>query len=313
MGRHQLQLGEFYDAVSEILLAYDLTGESLKFSNAALSRAAAGDFELSAEEFVLGVSKILEGKLAHHHVFLAKPYVRRFEFPRGEGLSVAIINQQSRDWYGGGDSVGAFDFLYEKQLGVFDGCNRFLDLGGHQLVWSCYYASLHSAASVVAFEPSLVNVLIGLYNCLLNGVVDRVRVVPYAVAVGTTTDAASRADETSKMLVDYMTIPLRTCSLDQFCQVFDFVKTDIEGYEYELLKDDTYRKIVGTTKFAHFELHLGHLVKRGISRDSCVSALNAAGINGVELYSRRDMYVFLQDCDPAGYYSFLLGAGKSAS
>ena len=109
------------------------------------------------------------------------------------------------------------------------------------------------------------------------------------------------------MLVDFMTIPLRTCYLDEHVKVQqDFVKTDIEGYEFELLADQKYCDVVNGAKTSHFELHLGHLVKRGIEVEDCIASLRHAGFGGTELYSNVDMYDFLKTCKRDGFYSFLI-------
>lgn len=220
---------------------------------------------------------------------------------------MALVNEQSREWYGAEHFLGTCDFLIEAERGLFQGCKRFLDLGGHQMIWATYYASTAPDAHVTSFEPSVLNVVIGQFNCLVNGVLDQVEIVPFAVAADM--EGRSREDvETSKMLVDFMRIPLRARRLMEVAPgPFDFVKTDIEGYEYEMLSDRAYVSISRGAYHSHFELHLGHLVRRGISVADCVRALKTAGFEGVELYSQRDMYDFLSFCDPASYPAFVLG------
>jgi hypothetical protein len=197
--------------------------------------------------------------------------------------------------------VGTCDFLVPSARGHLRECKTYLDLGGHQLIWASYYAGTHPDAHVVTFEPSILNVLIGAFNCLVNDVIERVEIVPFAVkAIGQSTK-----QEADKMLVDFLTVPLRTTLLMDHVQgEFDFTKTDIEGYEYEMLSDPGYVHLLKSARHSHFELHLGHLIKRGISREDCKNALLKAGISGTELYSGQEMYEFLDHCDRNGFFAF---------
>ena len=155
---------------------------------------------------------------------------------------------------------------------------------------------------MVSFEPSILNVIIGLFNLLINGVIHQVNVIPFAVI-----SSLSPNNECNNMLVDYMKIPLRSCKLDVIDPLnFDFVKVDIEGYEFELLSDPLFIKVVKISSFTHFELHLGHLIKRDIDRDSCVSKLKNAKFNGIELYSQADMFDFISNSNRDGFFSFVI-------
>lgn len=306
----QSAIASFYQKTRKVLELHELdTLGEIKFSNSALSAALLGNYEICVYELQRELRKILGASLVPAHIFVAEPYVREVKLPDGKQLSIAIINQQSLEWYGRDDAIGAFDFIYESQRGVFKDCFTFLDLGGHQLVWSIFYAKTSAAAKVLAFEPSVLNAIIGLFNCLLNGVIDRVDVVPFAVAARRpeSSEIELTKNEGAKMLVDFMTLPLKTCYLDEHANLkYDFVKTDIEGYEFELLSDKKYRDLVGEAKNSHFELHLGHLISRGVEVEDCVSALRDAGFNGKELYSNIEMYDFLKTCDRKGFYSFLI-------
>ena len=303
-------IASFCEKTRKILELHNLDGlGEIRFSTSALSGALIGDYDQCVKELRNELRQILGGILSASHVFVNDPYVRVIELPGGDSINVTIINQQSLEWYGGKDAIGAFDFIYENQSGVFQGCRTFLDLGGHQLVWSTFYAKTNVDAKVLAFEPSVLNAIIGLFNCLVNDVIDRVDVVPFAVAakIHPGDQKATVEDEGGKMLVDFMTLPLRTCYLGEYADaVYDFVKTDIEGYEFELLSDQEYRALVKGAKVSHFELHLGHLVSRGIEVEDCIASLREAGFSGKELYSNVEMYDFLKTCKRDGFYSFLI-------
>jgi hypothetical protein len=297
----------FYRKVQRILKLHNLGhADVFKFSNTAISDAMTGNWKSCVLELREQLESALGDKLSGAHHFVNEAYVRKIDLPDGDSINVSIINQQSKEWYGSDDSIGSFDFIYEKQRGIFQGCDTFLDLGGHQLVWSTFYAKTSDIATVVSFEPSVLNAIIGLFNCLVNNVIDRVEVVPFAVSA----EAASIEDaqDSDKMLVDFMTLPLKTCHLSEYAaKPFDFVKTDIEGYEFELLSDPHFLKLVKNSKNSHFELHLGHLVKRGVELEDCINLLKKANIKGTELYSKIEMYEFLATCKRDGFYSFLIG------
>ncbi|MBD9408312.1 FkbM family methyltransferase [Acidovorax sp. ACV02] len=281
----------------------DISGGELGFSEIALLEAQGGDWSQAVIEFKDGLEQLLAGKLSSGHHFLKKPYIRKFQFDSDEALSVAIVNEQSLEWYGRDGAEHAFDFLLESKRGLFRKSNRYLDLGGHQMVWACYYALQRGAEEVVSYEPSILNVAIGIFNCFLNGVIKIVNVVPFAVLASN----ASVGDENSKMLVDFMTMPLRGFRIDRMHDLnFDFVKTDIEGYEFDLLRCPCYIEILKRAQYSHLELHLGHLCSRGIDVDMWMDRLRFAELNGEELYSGCDMFEFLAEASPKGFYSFIL-------
>lgn len=287
------------------LRAHDMSvdAQTITFSNSALAAAVVGNWKLAIGEFRSICQRMLDGKLSNQHVFLSEPYVRRINLPNQGEIAIAIVNSQSRDWYGTEQAIGSFDFLHEAQRGIFDGCKRFLDLGGHQFVWTCFYAMRSSESEVVVYEPSILNVTIGLFNCLLNDVIDRVDVVPFAALAS---NALSSNTDNDKMLVDFMTVPIRTKCINYPQNPFDFIKTDIEGYEFEMLNDPFYLDSLRHAKCCHLELHLGHLAGRGVHLQDWLNRLQAANLRGTELYSQVEMFQFLKSCDPKGFYSFLV-------
>jgi hypothetical protein len=295
-------LRKLEDASKAHYLAVD--PRDLRFSNGVLSAAEAGNWDGAAGELRMLLEKTLAGKLSSGHQFLEHPYVRRIELPGQREIAIAIVNNQSRDWYGSEHTIEAFDFLLEARRGVFKDCRRFLDLGGHQLVWTSFYAMTGPDSHVVSYEPSILNVAIGLFNCLVNGVVERVDVVPFAALASNAT--AGEGDH-AKMLVDFMTVPLRARSIEERADApFDFIKTDIEGYEFELLNDPVYLDLLSRAKSTHLELHLGHLVGQGVRLQQWVDRLQDANLQGTELYTQVDMYEFLSHCDSQGFHSFLV-------
>jgi hypothetical protein len=271
------------------------------FSDLAKRDVENGNWDKCASELAKNIEVLLKPILNEGHAFYFSPYVRKVNLPDGRSINAAIINQQSKDWYGSDHFVSTCDFLIPSKLGLLRDCKTYLDLGGHQLIWACYYAGTGPEAKVISFEPSILNVLIGLFNCLINDVIEKVNVVPFAVKIS----GNESFEENDKMLVDFLKVPLKSVLLSAYISSnYDFTKTDIEGYEYEMLIDPLYVQLVKNAKFSHFELHLGHLIKRGVNRDDCIKALKRAGINGNELYTGEDMYSFLKNCDENGFFAF---------
>lgn len=300
-------LNDFAIRAAEIAHLHDVACEAsfFQFDQSEKDAASQGDWTPCALQLRAKLECVLVGTLASSHQFAAHAHVRQFDLPHDVTLLVAIMNQQGAEWYGTENAAIAFDFILERERGTFDECKSFLDIGGHQMVWATYYGLVAKSAVVTTVEPSLINVLIGLFNLAINGVLNRTTVIPFAVS---TEDSGSGSD-TSTMLVDFMTLPLRTQGIAHIAPTnFDFVKTDIEGYEYELLHSPRYTALLRASKSAHFELHLGHLIKRGISKADCIGALRAADLHGHELYSQREMYEFLDGCDKDGFFSFVLNS-----
>lgn len=291
--------------VQNVFVSHDIEVEDgeFEFSATAIESGKKGNWSACAVELRDKLAKSLQSKLTPWHNFVDAPYVRSLTLPDGTPLNLAVINEQSREWYGSETFLVSCDFLKEKEMGCFDGCTSFVDIGGHQIIWAIYYAKTSPQANVISFEPSVLNCAIGLFNCLTNGVMKQVRVVPFAVACETT---SINGKEDSKMLVDFMTIPLKLCHLkDYITAPADFVKTDIEGYEYEMLSDPTFVSLLKSAKSSHLEMHCGHLIKRGITTEDCANAMRNAGLNGIEYYSGREMYDFMKDCDPNGFHAFI--------
>jgi hypothetical protein len=297
--------GTFYKNIINLLSDHEIkvNQKDIEFTEIAIIDALKNDWLKCSIEFTATIENILAPVLSDNHEFDNSPYVREVIFPNGNILKAAIINKQSREWYGSETFIATCDFLIPDKQGIFKNCKTYLDLGGHQLIWACYYAGTHLDAKVTTFEPSILNVVIGAYNCLINGVIDRVEIVPYAVEVS----GMSNYKEPSKMLVDFLNVPLKTITLEKYSNYkFDFTKTDIEGYEYDLLSDHYYLNLIKGAKLSHFELHCGHLIKRGINMSDCIEKLQQSGVKGVELYSNKEMYEFLKQSDPEGFHAFLV-------
>jgi FkbM family methyltransferase len=297
------EIPKFYELINQISMKLSLATRlsRFRFTSRALAQWTQGDPQSITQEYAQALQESLEPYLSPNHKFLPTPYVRRVHFPTGRFMDIALINMQSKDWYGSETFLNTCDFLIPERLGVLNLCKSYLDLGAHQLIWSIYYAKTCPENKVVSVEPSAVNVLVGAFNSLLNHALSQITIIPFAVS---SNDDFSRRSDGEKMLVDFATQQIKTIPLNDCLPIsFDFIKSDIEGYEYELLSDPQFCSLLRSASYSHFELHLGHLIKRGITLSNCIDVLKRAGIDGVELHTSQDMYEFLETCDPNGYHA----------
>ena len=191
----------------------------------------------------------------------ADPAVRVATF-EGEGGSpveilIPILNQQGRAWYAQSPREN-FDFTVEQAVGLLDGARTIYDFGSHHGVWSAFYSLRARGAGLVwAFEPSILNVEVSALLFLLNGIAN---VIIVAAAVGARTDHLTAANRDG-MLVDFVD-DLQVVDLASIAwRKADFIKMDIEGFEYDLIT--AYPWVFDLATHMHVELHIPHLERRG--------------------------------------------------
>jgi len=275
--------------------------DDFQFSEHAAKQSSIGDWLPATTEWRDFIATALSGRLHESHAFLDKPYTRKFDLNTGHILHAAIINKQGDEWYGQQHSQHSFDFQGEFLNGRMEDCTKFLDLGGHQMLWATFYAKTKKTARVVSVEPSVLNCLIGLFNCLINSVLDQVTILP--VAVSSSVDFRAARGKSS-MLVDFMTSESTLTTCFSLGEGFDFIKCDIEGYEYNLISDQWFIEICRSAKCTHFELHLGHLKPKGIGPAEVLRALEVAKVLGVHSTSGQSIREFLSKNPDDGFYSF---------
>ena len=111
---------------------------------------------------------------------------------------------------------------------------------------------------VYTFEPSILNIECSSLLFLMNGITNIVN-IPFGISDQTCVIKKSESD----VLVDFID---HNIGLLKFNHIFweraDFIKIDIEGFEYEFLKSFT--KLFDFCNNVHLELHIPHLIKRGL-------------------------------------------------
>lgn len=195
-----------------------------------------------------------DGSLAGE--FLEQPTFREVEL-LGRRVVWPILTRQGLEWYGAAP-LETYDYLAEARMGLHEGGRVFYDFGGHHGIWALYYSLVAGPTGrVYSFEPSVINVEMSALLQLVNGVEN---IVTIGLALVPSGDRGSHSD----MLVDFvpreslLTVGLREVCWDRG----DFLKMDIEGYEYDLLTRDPW--IFDLATHMHIELHIPHLERRGL-------------------------------------------------
>lgn len=168
-----------------------------------------------------------------------------------------ILNRQGLEWYHAVPIEGC-DFRAESRLGLHQGARIYYDFGGHHGIWALYYAiAAGPTGRVYSFEPSILNVEVSALLLLVNGIEN---VVNIGMAIGPSAAVPSASD----LLVDFVhQESLQFIGLREACwDRGDFMKIDIEGYEYDLLTREPWIYDVAT--HLHVELHIPHFERRGL-------------------------------------------------
>lgn len=188
---------------------------------------------------------------------LDAPLTRTVFFNNTE-IFVPIINKQGLEWYGN-SSIYNFDFVVESFLGMHKGARTIYDIGGHQGIWALYYSLIcGSNGRVYTFEPSIINIECSSILFLINNI-ENVVSIPFGV--GDKTGIIEK--QNSGMLVDFVEHNLGLMRFDNiFWESADFIKIDIEGFEFELF--ESFDKMFDFCLNMHLELHIPHLINRGL-------------------------------------------------
>lgn len=189
--------------------------------------------------------------------FLGQPRLRTVCFNNRE-IFIPLLNKQAVEWYET-SNIFNFDCFLETFHGMHRNARTIYDIGGHQGVWAAYYSILcGNNGRVYTFEPSIINVESSALLFLLNGIENVVN-IPFGV--GEETGVVKKQD--SALLIDFVEHNIGLLRLDHILwERADFIKIDIEGFEYELLK--SFPTLFDFCRNIHLELHIPHLINRGL-------------------------------------------------
>jgi len=188
----------------------------------------------------------------------SEPEIRSVYFHNRQ-ISIPILNQQATEWYGT-SSIYNYDFVVETFLGMHQNAETIYDIGAHQGVWSAYYSKIvaEQGGRVYSFEPSIINIECSAILHLINNNVNVVN-IPYGI--GQQTEILQK--DGSDLLIDFVSHNIGLIRLqDIMWEPPDFIKVDIEGFEFELI--ECFPEIFNLCDQIHLELHIPHLERRNI-------------------------------------------------
>ncbi len=227
---------------------------------------------------------------------LADAQVRTVEL-LGREVYWPIVNQQGLEWYGA-SPVAACDFLQEAALGLHDNAQVIYDFGGHHGVWAQYYSmAVGPTGRVYSYEPSIVNIEVSALLLLLNSAAN---VVNFAMAIGA---GGNPLEHRQSMLVDFVDpnsleiVDFRNTTWDYA----DFLKMDIEGYEYDVITANPY--LFDLARHMHIEVHIPHLERRGLDYRKIIELIP---FDKFEVYNHDRNNPVRPDTPLSGYCGLLL-------
>lgn len=250
---------QYIHTLSSVYRQYGLTDEQTKNSVPGFVEIRDSSENERLEILVRSIKNRLEtvnSKLTDK--FIDVPYTRLLSF-EDIHINVPIVNEQGVEWYSN-SPIENYDFMVERNIGLLDEAKVIYDFGGHHGIWAAYYAkSVSGGGFVYTFEPSIINLEVSSLLFLLNGISN---VVSIGAAVGTETDHDGSTSSSNGMLVDFVeemrVVDIRSVSW----RYGDFMKMDIEGFEYDLLTKFSW--LFNLAENIHLELHIPHLERRGL-------------------------------------------------
>jgi FkbM family methyltransferase len=169
-----------------------------------------------------------------------------------------IINKEGFEWYLNPNLLN-YDFIGQSFIGMHENAKVIYDIGGHQGVFSLYYAgAVGPDGRVHMFEPSIINIECAALACFANGI-ENVTIS----GIGIAESAMTLSPYEEGLQVAGISHKMNLLPLSQVIwHKPDFLKIDIEGYEYDLVKGTPH--LFDMADNIHLELHIPFMQARGL-------------------------------------------------
>lgn len=204
---------------------------------------------------------------------------------------------------------GLRDADFSRVEGVIRTARRILDIGGNIGTSALYFASLNPKASIHSFEPHPQNLRRAYKNLSINSF-SHIEMHPFGLGLEESTFKLYEVDPHNPGMnrilhgdQKYPYVEIRVRNLDEVVSEgkwddIDFIKIDVEGFEYEVLSGAK-KTLLKQTPTLFIELDDNHLRSNGKSAAELIELLTLLGYQNIRhavTGSRLDAHSEFTNC-----------------